>query len=1111
MKRVHLAVRCAWLLAGSSLLLTPAWAQRLEETRNVVSPRVPTEWYKLDSPNFQIQFYQQNRALAELAARYAEDAYYNFRRTLEYRTETRYQILVYSSPVDYVNAQYNQYEESDLSYNLNRISVYFNGSQQDFYREIRTKLIAAILDELFFGGSTAQSVQSKLLLQVPRWYGDGLTLFLGEGWLPGDEAYMRSLDKEKGSFAERVLIEDRIDQEPILRKSIWYFVRVTYGLPKLVELVYMTRLTRSVQVAVNRVLGLSMQSFTLKWVDFVKTEFQADRQSLERQTVLDFKPPAGARIVGIDAAPDGNSVAYYQEKNGIYELKIYNFETGAVVNTPVAFGKYSDFDAYRGINFPTVWSPDGNSLATTVIENGFLKLVFYDRTTRKVEKFDLTGQIDWVSSMAWGKAKRLLLLSGVRNGVSDLYLNRPASTSLQQVTRTPYDELNPAWSPDGERIFFASNAGDSVYTDEKAINYQQSLSSYDLYYLPFAYQGQKPTRITFSPYGNERNLKLIGTTLFYVSDENGLENLASLNLAANNLEVSYLSNYGTGVTDFGGANSGRFIVRSVTDGRPRFFLVQQGDLVPIPFILRTRQASVDYQGYLKGLLEKAKDLEVITNEEVPQPVTDSLVGDTAKPAPTPKPRPRYYVFDETADPEKPTGTPTEVGVRREPLLKVVPVRTQPFDINKVRTGGLGRSGFGFDLRLIESLSFELDPILRENFTAEAEVTDNRLYHRLRAGVRLFLDFTSNDYWVDYQWLRYRVQLEAGIRKEAARLDYVGVVNPFTLAITEYRFLDFIDQNSPEAFSASGYLDRLVTYEGYLGAAYPINRFQRVNLRGKFLVAQRIDQLPAGSYPDLSGFFLFAFDSDRNTNAIERFYGLQAQYTFDNTLYVQDYPLRGIFGQVTAETYFTSGNTGPVYPEIKAQFRSYTPLVKDVVVALSGQIGTSPVDTRRRNFAIGGVDNWVARKGADISFDNSPAGYHFLNFLGGVRGVPYGVRTGRNFALFSGELRLPIRRLFNIGLNTRYLHNIVVVGFVDAGTAWNEGNPLSKQLLFRQRTVAQGEFLITVNEYKAPVVYSFGGGIRTPFLGYEAKLDIAAAFDDGERLPLQFVVSIGKLF
>jgi outer membrane protein assembly factor BamA len=299
-----------------------------------------------------------------------------------------------------------------------------------------------------------------------------------------------------------------------------------------------------------------------------------------------------------------------------------------------------------------------------------------------------------------------------------------------------------------------------------------------------------------------------------------------------------------------------------------------------------------------------------------------------------------------------------------------------------------------------------------------------------------------------------------------------------------------------------------TVSTYLGIAYPINRYQKVSLQGEYLKTilsdfKTYDQLELGGYTEL--------------------YGIRFKYAFDNSFYVQDYPLRGVNARFVAETYFRKGQAGPLYPKLNLELKSYTPLVKDIVIALRLNAGTTIFEStdpqeRGRTNLIGGVDNWVffdnkfaQNLGAEATFSGRPEGYNFLNFVTGVRGYSYSARQGRHYAVGNAEIRLPLKRIFNVGLNTRYMHNLLFVGFFDMGMAWNKGNPFSQTAISRTDDFSQGPFEVTANRFRTPYIYSFGGGLRTILLGYDVKAELASGVDDGQSQPLKFLVSIGKIF
>ncbi len=52
-----------------------------------------------------------------------------------------------------------------------------------------------------------------------------------------------------------------------------------------------------------------------------------------------------------------------------------------------------------------------------------------------------------------------IALSGTRGGISDLFLLDPCSGRVRQLTDDRFADLQPAWSPDGRTLAFASDRG----------------------------------------------------------------------------------------------------------------------------------------------------------------------------------------------------------------------------------------------------------------------------------------------------------------------------------------------------------------------------------------------------------------------------------------------------------------------------------------------------------------------------------------------------------------------------------------------------------------------------------------------------------------------------
>jgi Tol biopolymer transport system component len=60
---------------------------------------------------------------------------------------------------------------------------------------------------------------------------------------------------------------------------------------------------------------------------------------------------------------------------------------------------------------------------------------------------------------SWSPDGRTIAFSGVKDGLTDLYVYDLQTDRLTQLTDDRYAQLQPAWSPDGRSIAFATDLG----------------------------------------------------------------------------------------------------------------------------------------------------------------------------------------------------------------------------------------------------------------------------------------------------------------------------------------------------------------------------------------------------------------------------------------------------------------------------------------------------------------------------------------------------------------------------------------------------------------------------------------------------------------------------
>ena len=110
-------------------------------------------------------------------------------------------------------------------------------------------------------------------------------------------------------------------------------------------------------------------------------------------------------------------------------------------------------------------SPDGQWIAQTVA--GFLLLVDIDGRKRKEIRW---GRPQGATNMAaWSPdGKRLAFTIRIPKVMNDIYVIDITGDNLRRLTDHPWQDLYPAWSPDGQWIAFWSNrdGGNAIYLME---------------------------------------------------------------------------------------------------------------------------------------------------------------------------------------------------------------------------------------------------------------------------------------------------------------------------------------------------------------------------------------------------------------------------------------------------------------------------------------------------------------------------------------------------------------------------------------------------------------------------------------------------------------------
>lgn len=1063
--KLKIYITAAALLLSTGLL----WAQQKTNPGKNILSKKELNWKVVSSEHFDVYYYNADPVLATQAARYAEESLFDISQLLDYKNNARFALYVYLSPYDL--AQSNRFPEAKYKeggftpVNDNAGNVMYQGGQKNFQQEVKTQVSELLMKDFYFGGGIQATIQNTVLLHSPDWFFEGFNAYVGQGWDFEDELWISSL--ENANMLQYAL-EGNQEVNRVARKSIWYFIGSRYGVEKLSEIFYMTRLTHSVEAGIIHVLGITLKTLTERWREFMLqriTENHTYRDVFtEKSRHLNI--PKSDRLEGFALHPSQPLVALHLRREGKQRVVLYDLDKGEMQETGIEGGfKTEQFEGFE-LEFPMEWSPNGRFLFTTLYQDGYEDMVFYDLRSEEAKYFDIHPTLDRVFQAAWSHDSKKMVISGLRGGMVDLYTLAPLSNRFRPLTEDLFDDFNPVWSPDDQSIYYASTRHtDSVEVVRAPFDvYNQNLDvfQYDL-------QAKSLRRVTDSPEWSEWPMAMVSSfEMVYLTNRSGIRNLEKVNVFLGETENltnldrgMYRSHTNDSLTAFSIPVKGQ-LQMMVADNQSLW-----GDQVVLNSKLRMYYAK-RYKRLrsIEDLKSRADSLRKVKEEmerlAIENAKVDSVPKDSVKKE---EPAVKFYVFDDEDDEKQ-----KERQNRRRLLRnnsKKKKQRIQKPEFEKIAVSSPKRSPVKWSTSDVVT-AFSYDPVYKLSTYVEAGLQDLENNHRIRVGFRPFINLRSSDVFARYEYNKKRTDFYAGILREARYLEE-----------TEYQL-------------------RFNNNKLYVGARYPFSRFADVSvtMHGALMNRRNINLLVPS---ELDGQDFVA--------------GSEILFRYDNREIKQTFVKKGNFVQLSANQLFSFTNKQNHFVTAKLDARKYQPIMKNFVLAgrltAAGSFGPNV-----QQFFMGGVDDWLFsnfNNFQDFPVNQDVNDVFNMEYVSPIRGFQFNARNGSKYIAANLELRIPVSRMITSSLNSNPLFNVELIPFFDFGTVWDEGNPLSQKNPIDTETINSYPLTITIQTLKSPFLMGFGTGMRLMLLGYNVRFDMGWGVEDYTVLKPRLHLSLGKNF
>jgi hypothetical protein len=507
-------------------------------------------WQILKTEHFDIFFYPEMRYMAEIGAKYAEESYSVLQVKFDHNVQRRIPLVFYST--------HQHFEQSNITsgfipegvggffeFMKGRVVIPFMGSIGDFRHVIRHELTHVFMHSKIT--RVLKDHRIPLERYPPLWYVEGLAEHMSAEW--DDQAEMIIRD---AVWQDYIVGLDNIEQISgsfamyKIGQHILQYISQHYGEEKIQLLIDNLWKGKSFQEVFKITIGLDFEEFDKIYINDLKKKYFPLLSKMD----LPSATSTAIQTEGFNSKPviykhgDSTETIFIGNHTGYTSIYRKELNNHSDLKMLVQGEKSGDYEAFHLFSSKISVSKEGLlAFATKSGENDVL-YIFDVQQEKTISSFK-DNNLVMISSPSWSNDGKRIAFTGVdKGGFSDLYILEVASNKLTRLTNDLYDDRDPCFSPNDDRLVFSSD--------------RSSTRSYNLFLYDL-----NDNNISYLTYGEESystpHWAKDGRKIFFTSNMDGVLNVWAIdssqfskNLRRDNLatrEIRKITNFSTSAYD----------------------------------------------------------------------------------------------------------------------------------------------------------------------------------------------------------------------------------------------------------------------------------------------------------------------------------------------------------------------------------------------------------------------------------------------------------------------------------------------------------------------------------------------------------------------------------
>lgn len=504
----------------------------------------------LKTSHFDVFFYPEERDAAAQAARMAERWYARLATLLKHQLSGRQPLVLYASHTDFeqtniIEGTIGEGTGGVTEMFKRRIVLPVGATMADTDHVIGHELVHAFQYDVDRQVGRSRTSGTGGMQRLPLWFVEGMAEYLSVG--PTDPHTAMWIRDAAG--AEQLPTIRQLDDPRFFPyrwgQAFWAYVAGRWGDAIMAPMLDAAIRAGDAEIAIQGVLAIAPDDLTRAWHSAIRAAYEPVAAATQPASTLGRRlpsaaPPPGGLVVAPALSPDGSRIVYFAERDLVsIDLVVADAQTGDVIRSLVRTAFDPHLDSLQFINSGGSWSSDGRQFIFGAIRNGQPELVLYDMERYRILRQIPLPDLSEILTPSLSPNGRLAAFSGLAGGFSDLYIYDLEAGALRQVTQDPFGDLQPAWSPDGQRVAFVTERFGGDVARVTPGNYR--LAMFDLpsgavQAVP-TFSGSKSINPAWTPDGRSR---------VFLADPTGITNMYAVNMTGGG--VRQLTNLRTGIS-----------------------------------------------------------------------------------------------------------------------------------------------------------------------------------------------------------------------------------------------------------------------------------------------------------------------------------------------------------------------------------------------------------------------------------------------------------------------------------------------------------------------------------------------------------------------------------